>query len=213
MNQRLISEIGKSQRLQIINQLKRTEGMSVKELAAALDMSYMGIKQHCLDLEEAGYLDHWRRPQPVGRPEMLYRLTRRTEELFPVASNGLSLELLEAARRLFGPQAAEKLLFLVFQSKAEGYRVRIKAETLEDKAKWLARLRDHDGYMAEFRMEGQAITITEYHSPILGLLRAFPAVGRLEEKMFEEILGVSVRREERTKSGLYNCKFAILTPV
>lgn len=209
MNQRLISEIGKSQRLQIINRLKRTEGMSVKELATALGMSYMGIKQHCLDLEKAGYLDHWRRPQLVGRPEMLYRLTRRTEELFPLATNGLSLEVLEASRRLFGPQAADKLLFSVYQNKTNAYRGRLKGETLEERAKWLARLRDHEGYMAELQKSGDALAIAEFHSPVFGLLREYPVVARLEEKMFEDLLGAAVRREERTRSGLYQCRFLL----
>ena len=73
MNQKLIREIGRSQRLDILTALKRRGGMSVKELAAHFQMSYMGIKDHCLSLEKEGYLDTWRRAKPVGRPEMLYR--------------------------------------------------------------------------------------------------------------------------------------------
>ena len=39
MNQKLIAEIGKSQRLEIINKLKRTQGLPVRELATMLGMS------------------------------------------------------------------------------------------------------------------------------------------------------------------------------
>ena len=70
MNQRLISEIGRTQRLDIINSLKRTKGMSVNELVEKMGMSYMGIKQHCITLHRDGYLDTWRRPQKMGRPEI-----------------------------------------------------------------------------------------------------------------------------------------------
>jgi len=45
-------------------------------------MSYMGVKQHCVELEEEGYLDTWRRSKGIGRPEMIYRLTARSHELF-----------------------------------------------------------------------------------------------------------------------------------
>ena len=83
MNQKLIREIGRSQRLDILTALKRRGGMSVKELAAQFKMSYMGIKEHCLELEKEGYLDTWRRPKPVGRPEMLYRLTAGRATCFP----------------------------------------------------------------------------------------------------------------------------------
>ena len=82
MNQQLLSEIGRTQRLEILNTLKRTKGLSVNELVTRMKMSYMGIKQHCLTLERDGYLDTWRRPQKMGRPEMVYRLTRRTHDLF-----------------------------------------------------------------------------------------------------------------------------------
>src|SRR5271155_6189602 len=109
MNQKLIAEIGKSQRLAILNKLKRTQGLSVKELAAMLGMSYMGIKQHCIDLHKDGYLETWRRAKPVGRPEMLYRLTDRAQELFPSTSNQLTVDILHAAQKLYGAAAAEKL--------------------------------------------------------------------------------------------------------
>ena len=96
MNQRLISEIGRTQRLDIINSLKRTKGMSVNELVEKMGMSYMGIKQHCLTLQRDGYLDTWRSPQKMGRPEMVYRLTRRSHDLFPIDSNEFTLELLRS---------------------------------------------------------------------------------------------------------------------
>src|SRR5262252_1226846 len=109
MNQRLISEIGRTQRLEIINSLKRTRGMSVNQLVEKMKMSYMGIKQHCLTLERDGYLDTWRRPQKMGRPEMVYRLTRRSHDLFPSDSNEFTLELLRSAKEVYGPNAAEKM--------------------------------------------------------------------------------------------------------
>src|SRR5204863_9325215 len=100
MNQRLLSEIGRTQRLEIINSLKRTKGMSVNELVGKMGMSYMGIKQHCLTLQRDGYLDTWRRPQKMGRPEMVYRLTRRSQDPFPVDSNEFTVEMLASAKQL-----------------------------------------------------------------------------------------------------------------
>src|ERR1700739_3240146 len=102
MNQRLLAEIGRTQRLEIINSLKRTRGMSVNELAGRMNMSYMGIKQHCITLRRDGYLDTWRRPQKMGRPEMVYRLTRRSHDLFQAESNAFTLELLKSAGEIYG---------------------------------------------------------------------------------------------------------------
>ena len=51
MNQRLLAEIGRTQRLEIVNALKRSRGLSVNQLVERMRMSYMGIKQHCLTLQ------------------------------------------------------------------------------------------------------------------------------------------------------------------
>lgn len=206
MNQKLIAEIGKSQRLQILNKLKRTEGLPVGELAGKIGLSYMGAKQHCIALHKEGYLDTWRRPTPKGRPEMLYRLTRRAHELFPVTSNELTVRLLESSQKLYGAAAAEKLLFNVFQRKTEECLARIKGGTLEEKAKWFAKLRDDEGHMADFVTVG-GLRIVEHHSPLLDLLRAFPIVARLETGMFQRVLQTPVRREEHCVSGLFRCTF------
>jgi len=209
MNQKLIAEIGKSQRLEIINKLKRTQGLSVGELAEQLGMSYMGVKQHCVELEGEGYLDTWRRAKGIGRPELLYRLTERVHELFPTASNGMTITLLENAKALFGPAAAEKLLFSVFQKKAESYQARVRADTIAERAGKLARLRDTEGCMAEIEQDAAFIRIIEYHCPIRDLLKAFPIVARLEAELFTRVLGATVQREEAHASGLYRCVFTL----
>lgn len=208
MNQKLIAEIGKSQRLQIINRLKRTQGLSVKEMATMLGMSYMGIKQHCIDMHKDGYLDTWRRPKPVGRPEMLYRLTEKAHELFPSTSNETTIALLDAAQKLYGPSAAEKLLFQVFQQKATEYLQKVKGESVVDRAKQLAKLRDQEGHMAEFD-SSDGMKIVEHHSPVLDLLRAYPIVARIESEMFQRVLKAPIQREEKSASGLYSCTFTI----
>ena len=209
MNQKMLAEIGRTQRLEILNSLKRSKGLSVNELVRKMKMSYMGIKQHCLTLQRDGYLDTWRRPQKMGRPEMVYRLTRRTHDLFQTDSNEFTLELLKATQETYGPNAAEKLLYNVFERKTADLKSKMKGETVSDRAKWLARMRDADGYMSQFVIDEKegGSQILECHSPIVNLIDRYPIVGRLEQDMFEAVLGTSVRREESRNSGLYECAF------
>jgi predicted ArsR family transcriptional regulator len=209
MNQRLLAEIGRTQRLEILNSLKRTQGMSVNQLVTKMKMSYMGIKQHCLTLQRDGYLDTWRRPQKMGRPEMVYRLTRRTHDLFPTDSNSVTLELLKSIQEIYGPNGPEKLLYNVFERKGATLKAKAKGETVAERAKWLAKVRDGEGYMAQFITEEKegGPQILECHSPILNLLDRYTIVGRLEQDMFAAVLGTRVRREETRNSGLYECAF------
>ena len=209
MNQRLISEIGRTQRLEIINSLKRTRGMSVNELVGRMNMSYMGIKQHCITLHRDGYLDTWRRPQKMGRPEMVYRLTRRSHDLFQADSHQFTLDLLKSAQEIYGPNAPEKLLYSIFKKKTAALKAKAKGDTVAERAKWLAHVRDGEGYMAQCtnNKDGGGPRILECHSPILNLLERYPIIGRFEQDMFEAVLGTRVRREVIRNSGLYECAF------
>src|SRR5258708_1919605 len=186
MKQRLLQQVGRSARLRVLNELKRTQGLCVADLAERVGMSYMGVKGVCLDLEKRGLLDTWREPQKIGRPHLLYRLTERAQDLFPTESNTLTLLTLEAARKLFGSTAPDKLLLVVFQKKTEQYLAKVKGETPAERAKWLARLRDFDGYMSECETDEQGVVrIVEHHSPVLDILRNFPLVAKLEVDMFQ----------------------------
>jgi predicted ArsR family transcriptional regulator len=212
MNQRLISEIGRTQRLDIINSLKRTKGMSVNELVDKMGMSYMGIKQHCITLHRDGYLDTWRRPQKMGRPEMVYRLTRRTHDLFQADSHQFTLDLLKAAEEIYGPNAPEKLLYSIFKNKTAALKAKARGDTVADRAKWLAQVRDGEGYMAQFNNNNNrdgGPHILECHSPIMNLVEEYPIIGRFEQDMFEAVLGTRVRRQVSRNSGLYECTFQL----
>jgi predicted ArsR family transcriptional regulator len=208
MKQRLIEQVGRSARLKVINELKRTQGLCVGNLAERLNMSYMGIKGICLDLQKRGLVDTWRHPQERGRPQMLYRLTSRAHDLFPTACNEMTIDLLGVAQRLFGPSAPEKLLLLTFQKKAEFYFEQMPDGTLLERARELVKLRDQEGTMPELIEESDsAVRIVEHHSPILDVLRAFPITTKFETELFQRILGVNVQREEIVASGLFCATF------
>ena len=215
MSQKLIAAVARSARLRVLNLLKRTQGLSVQEIADQLGMSYMGIKDLTTDLEKRGLLDARREPRAVGvgnsgRPRMIYRLTGRAHELFPVASNPLTLDLLDAAKKLFGPASAEKLLMLVWQQKLDVLLEKVKGPDVEARAEALARARDAAGHMAELeRGSDGRLRIIEHHCPFLDVLRAYPVVARLEVDLFRRLLGVSVERHEENAAGLYRAEFVI----
>lgn len=212
MNQKLIQQIGRSQRISILNLLKRSQGRPVAEMAGKLGMSYMGVKQHCLQLHREGYLDTTRAPNPegrLGRPEMWYFLTPKSHELFPQTSNTITLELLAAAESLYGATASEKLLYKLFQTLTAHYEEKVKGESVAARAKSLAKLRDAEGYMSEAIGSGSKAKIVEYHSPLLDLLKAYPVIERLEEELVSKILKVPVRRTAERNAGQYKATFEV----
>lgn len=171
--------------------------MAIRDLARSLDMSYMGVKKPCLDLTREGYLKAMRKPGTVGRPELVYRLTEKGHDVFPAQSNELALGVLAAARELYGPAAAGKLLFLYFREKEKHYAARIRGENSRQRVLWFARERDKEGYLCHVEnIETlSAIRLSEKHSPIADVMAVYPEGLRMEADMIERLVCARTRPE------------------
>lgn len=211
MKSRLLKKFAKSQKYQILSEIKRSQGLSVSELCDRINLSYMGVKQHCVSLEKDGYLDTWRRPKGMGRPEKAYRLTNQAQEFFPTEYTNLTLEILESMRQVYGEAAPEKILYQIYQNLIVSVMNRIVGETFEEKARALAAYRDSEGYMSEYycNPDNNQRQIIEYNSPVLALADRYKIVPQMEEQLFERVLGVKVYRQTERVSGLYKCVFTL----
>ncbi|MDR0533147.1 MAG: winged helix-turn-helix transcriptional regulator [Verrucomicrobiales bacterium] len=207
-----MKKVAKNPKLLILTEIKRSQGLSVSELCDRVGLSYMGVKQHCIALEREGYLDTWRRPKGMGRPEKAYRLTQTAQEFFPSEYSNFTTEILDSVQEVYGPSAADKILFNIYRNETDKLKAKINGLNLEEKMRQLAALRDERGYMSEyyFDRESGRHEIVEYNSPILLCLDRFPILRDLEKQLFENVLGVSVSRNEERVSGLYKCLFKAL---
>ncbi|SDU17585.1 Predicted transcriptional regulator, ArsR family [Verrucomicrobium sp. GAS474] len=211
MNSDLLQKVVKSQKYQILAEIKRSQGLSVAELCKRVNLSYMGVKQHCISLEKDGYLDTWRRPKGMGRPEKAYRLTPRAQDFFPNEFTNLTCRLLESIGEVYGPAAPEKILYQIYQTQTESMRAKMVGTSLEEKTRAFAALREAEGYMAEyyFDTEARRHQVIEFHSPLLPLLDHHPIIKEMEERLFEAVLETRVIRNEERISGLYKCTFSL----
>jgi len=172
-------------------ELKRSDGMPVGELAERLGMSYMGVKAQCLVLEKSGHVVSRSVHRGAGRPHLIYRLSERGQELFRTDDNRFALSLLKEAQVLFGPAAAEKILYLHFQRQAEAYAAKIPpAGTGEEKLHALAGLRESEGTMPRI----EAGTLVEAHCPMAAVFESYPAAADMEEAMLSKAIGLQIKR-------------------
>lgn len=185
----------------ILEALKTSDGLPVSDLARDLEMSYMGVKQHCLNLTKLGYLEEWRVPREkkeVGRPEKLYRLTAKCDPLFPEAGVGLTLDVLEGVKQLYGDAAPEKLLFHHFQTLRDEWQVKVRpGKSMVEKATRLSDLRSKAGWFNRCHYDpSTGFRIEEFHSPFAKIYAVYPNAMRMELQMIEQVLGTRVIRSE-----------------
>ena len=170
-------------------------------------MSYMGVKKHCLVMQKLGYLDTWRRPKAVGRPEKLYRLTDKLAPLFPAIGEDVSLSILDAAAQLES-NAGEKLLFSFFRDQTERFAKAVTGDSVQERAEKLADARSKKGYFSRcVYTEEEGLRIDEFHNPLQTLFDRYPTLDRMEVQMFEKLLGARVDRSITQSSGLTRYRF------
>jgi predicted ArsR family transcriptional regulator len=193
-----LRDIARPTYAEILATLKRSDGMAVSELAKELKMSYMGVKQHCVNLEKKGYLKTWRVPRTqVGRPEKLYRLTDACDDLFPQAGASLTLQLLQGVKQLYGESAPEKMLFHHFEDQRQRWSEMMRgSSSLAEKATKLAELRDSEGCFSKCTYEARdGLRLEEYHHPMAAIYETYPSAIRMEVQMMEQLLGTRLTRK------------------
>ncbi len=207
-------DIAKPSQAEILERLKKSEGMPVSDLARDLGMSYMGVKQHCVNLEQKGYLECWRVPRTevgVGRPEKLYRLTSKAEPLFPSAGPELTLEFMRAVRNQFGESAPEKLLLRYFQERGELWEsLLVTGQSLAERAHLLVKNWEKAGASVQLKINSNdELRIDEFHNPLQAIYEKYPRARRFEIQMMSDLLKTQVTLEERQvgKAGLRRVYF------
>lgn len=187
-------EIAPSVSWEILLLIKRSGGMCVNELSAALKMSYMGVKQHCDDLKRRGYVDTWRRPKQTGRPEKIYRPAEKLDLVLPNWGSELCLGLLSLVAQAYGDTVPERLLYSFLQQKVERWNSRLKGKTPKERAAELAKLRNADGWMCDAVHDSQGLRIVDHHSPLAEVARLYPAVWDLEVRVLSRMFGHTLQR-------------------
>ena len=196
-------------RSQILKLIKLQYSMTVNELAEALSISSMGVRQHLAILEKDDLVEFRREKPKRGRPMHLYQLTEKGNDLFPSTYASFALNLLQEMGRLDGCGLINKTLRGRVKSQMESYARRLEGKSLAEKVKILAEIRDEEGYMAEFTEEDGDYLLVEHNCPIVNIAEAYPHVCETELALFRRSLGQKIYREEHLMDGSHKCSYRI----
>jgi predicted ArsR family transcriptional regulator len=190
MGSKLIRKVARGQKYRILCELKRHGASSVPDLLKKIRLSYMGIKQHCIELERDGYLIKKKKPKTSGRgrPEEMYDLSAAASEWFPCHDTPLTRSIMTGLKKLYGTNAPEKILFTIYQDISQDYRKAIHSMLLEERVQEFLRLREENGYLVDFETQSTGWTISECHSPIADLLKEFPILLKFELQVYQKAI-------------------------
>jgi len=198
----------------VLERLKRVEDATAAELAAALDLTEAGIRQHLDRLERHGFVE--RRPvvqSPRGRPPGHWSLTPLAAELFPDRHADLTVELVDSIRAAVGEEGLDHVIDARVERQHAAYQQVVPDATapLRQRVAALARQRTAEGYMAEARADGDTVLLIEHHCPVCRAAAACTGLCRGELELFRAVLGaeVDVERTQHLIAGDPRCVYRI----
>lgn len=199
----------------ILYSLKSRGPQTVKQLAEALKMTTMGIRQHLIQLEASGLITaNAEEKQARGRPVKAWRLSENGHQSFPDSHAEVTLDLISGVKELLGESALDLLIARRTEITRKHYLSRLKAhKDLESKVKTLVELRNEEGYMADYsRLEPGGYLLMENHCPICAAAKSCQGFCQSELEIFQSLFGKNVRvtRAEHLLLNARRCTYEIV---
>ena len=196
----------KGQRGTVLVQLKRSQPLTAKELAARLGVSLNAARHHLKELEVEGLVRYDRSRRGVGAPAFSYRLSPAGEALFPRRYQETLTSLLDQIVEREGREAAVALLDSHLARLAAQLKTELAGLSAEERLAAVARVRSEQGYMAEALAPA---VLTEHNCAIQAVAERFPEICAAEAKFLEDVLGAEVDRRGHILSGCAACEYHV----
>jgi predicted ArsR family transcriptional regulator len=192
--------------------LKTRGSQTTADLGAALGMTGEAARQQLGKLAADGLVAAEPAPRGVGRPAQVWSLTGAGHARFPDGHAELLAQLLGTIRSELGEAALDRLIAARASESRANYAAELEgAADLRERVARLAELRSRQGYMAEWRPDGDGYLLIENHCPICAAASACQGFCRAEIELFQHVLGrgVSVERTEHIVGGDRRCAYRI----
>ncbi len=196
----------------LLGLIKRRGPQRTGDLARALGVTAEAVRQQLVQLADAGLVVSESHRRGVGRPSRLWSLTAAGHARFPDTHAELTVQLIDAVRATFGEAALEQIIWGREADIRRAYRAALDgARTLAARVARLAEIRAREGYMAEWRKDGDGFLLVENHCPICTAAAACQGFCRSELKIFRDALGpdAAVERVEHVLAGARRCAYRI----
>jgi DeoR family suf operon transcriptional repressor len=195
----------------VLYAIRRRGGITVDQLAAALDITASGARQHLAALADDGLVESGpapRTPGQRGRGELIHHLTDAADPLFPKAYGELTNQLLgyltiEAVDEMFDRRRDDRI---------GAAQVRLASRsTFADRVAELAAILDEDGYLASFESQADGtFLVTEHNCAIIAVARQHPHACSSEIEFIRAALPeADIERTTHMVSGAHSCTYEI----
>jgi len=196
-------------RWQILIHLKKSPGMTVDQLAEALGLSSMGVRQHLNILGRDNLVEYnWERLDR-GRPRYVYKITEDADELFSRHYLETAIEMADIIKELHGTEGVETLFKNRMERRFKKYSEQMSSGNLIDMIEEITLIRGESGYLAEYEEMEDYFLLKEFNCPNSKLAYKYPQICKYELVLFQKLFDVEVERECNIREGSHFCGYRI----
>jgi DeoR family suf operon transcriptional repressor len=153
MNPLMPQKISSRQHQILEHLLESRNGLSVDELAKALDISRTGVQQHFVVLERDGYIKKSTLNKTAGRPVTIYVLTDKGNNYFPKQYAWFSELILSDLQQEIGPERFKAYMQKLGSKLAEKLRGKFEGKSLPERIDELAKVMADLGFQVKVDKE------------------------------------------------------------
>jgi predicted ArsR family transcriptional regulator len=196
-------------RQEILDYLHRNRRASVGALAAVLDLTTTGIRQHLNLLQRDGLVECVEERGRVGRPALIYSLTDKGENLYPKSYGLLANLLIEEVRTIVSGGGLLTLLRRVASRMADPYLARAEGRSAEDRVRLTVEALHDRGCEADWERSGDDLLIHQYTCPFPEVAQKNSAVCAMDVNFISRLTGSDARLSESVLRGDRCCTYRI----
>jgi predicted ArsR family transcriptional regulator len=193
----------------VLDLIRRSGPITVAEMAAGLGVTATAVRNRLARLIGSGLVERRVAHGGRGRPRHAYEVSVEAQKRLGQNYADLAVVLWEELMSTVEDRKLRRLLFArVTDRLAEMYRCQVSDQEWEGRLVQLTSLLHERGVEAEVTSDGSAFPVLRQHScPYYELAEADRAICALERKMFEKVLGRSLRLSQCRLDGDRSCDF------
>jgi predicted ArsR family transcriptional regulator len=211
MNSLLLQKISSRQHQILEHLLESRNGLSVDELAKALDISRTGVQQHFVVLERDGYIKKSTLNKTAGRPVTIYVITDKGNNYFPKQYAWFSELILSDLQQEIGPERFKAYMQKLGSQLADKLRGKFEGKNLTERVDELASIMTDLGFQVKVSSgaDTESPNIQACNCIYHDLAQKHDAICEFDLALMSSLLNKEVEQLSCMAKGDCNCSFRV----
>lgn len=191
--------------------LKNRRGLSIDNIADALNISRTAVQQHFFSIENEGYIRKDVPNKTAGRPAALYIITDKGINYFPKQYAWFLEMVLDDLRQELSHDQFQRYMRKLGANLAQKLRSRFEGKNLTEKMDEMASVMKELGFQAEIydNNENDTLNIQAHNCVFHDLAQKHAEICEFDLELMSKLLDRTVNKSTCMATGDCSCRFNI----